>query len=64
MTIKDMIRKLFDLWCQSLWMRQIDKECYLRDKHCRLYHHHQKVADKLWEKYNAIYGKHGREDAT
>ena len=61
MTIKDMIKQSFDLWCRYNWLRQMDKECALRDRYLRMSTHHKQIADELWKKYREMYCEQGRE---
>ena len=57
MTIKELIKRSFDLWCRKNWLRQIDKECKRRDRHFQRYQHHKEVAKVMWAKYEEEYGK-------
>ena len=62
MTLKELIKKSFDLWCRNNWLRQMDKELALRDKYLRMSNHHRQVADELWRKYREVYCEQERDE--
>lgn len=55
MTLKQLLKEEFDLFCRKKWLQEIEKAIKRRNKYAELYHREVYVIDALVEKYNNIY---------
>lgn len=61
MTVKELIKSSFEIWCKTRWLKMIDKDL---DKAKRLEskaHHKRLVAKAMVEEYKKRYGNDTNE---
>lgn len=56
--IKRLLKEIFKLWGRKRWLKSIDKELVLHEKHRRKSNYHKYIAEQMLKEYD----KNKRDD--